>query len=189
MDCGDDGAVRVHHRKVTIAFQMAAAFGTSPGVGVSHSRISQLAAEVRENGENGKMGGNGGIWGIVGNCQKHIVGSVEKMCEIGGKREENWRKVGQFGTKFPFVPVTFSPLFHNLTTSPSSSFDEFRQPNQPTGKMGISGLADIGRSFGQRRRLQVPPDGVWCMAAPCATYTVLAMSGLWVLMCSSRGVT
>ena len=36
----------------------------------------------------GKMGKNGGKWGkmggtggIVGNCQKYIMGSVEKMCE------------------------------------------------------------------------------------------------------------
>ena len=88
------------------------------------------------------MGGNGGKWGIVGSCQKHIVGSVEIMCEIGRKREENWRKEGQFGTNFPFFPVPFSPLFHNLATFPSNSFEEFCQPNSPTGKMGIWGLAD-----------------------------------------------
>ena len=55
-------------------------------VGVSCSRISQLAAEVKENGKNrkmgkwGKMGGNGGSWrkmeenggkwGSLGNCGK-----------------------------------------------------------------------------------------------------------------------
>ena len=43
------------------------------GVGVSRSRISQLAAEAKENGENGKMvekwggmGKNGGNWGKMG---------------------------------------------------------------------------------------------------------------------------
>ena len=65
--------------------------------------------EMRGNGEEwGEMGKNGGKWGIVGNCQKYIVGSLGKMCEIGRKREKNWRKVGQFGTNFPFFPVPFS---------------------------------------------------------------------------------
>ena len=71
------------------------------------------------------MGELGELWEIA---QKYIVGSVEKMCEIGGKREKNRRKVGQFGTNFPFFPVPFSPRFHNLATFPSSSFDEFCQP-------------------------------------------------------------
>ena len=97
------------------------------GIGVSRSRISQLAAGVKQNGKNGKMGGemggNGGKWVIVGNSQQYIVGSVEKMCEIGGKREENRRKVGQCGTNLPFFP-----LFHILATFPSSSFDEFCHP-------------------------------------------------------------
>jgi hypothetical protein len=70
-----------------------------------------------------------------------MVGSVEKVCEIGRKREENLKKAGQFGTRFPFFPVPFFPLFHNLTTFPSSSFDQFCQPNQLIAKMGISGLA------------------------------------------------
>ena len=93
----------------------------------------------------GEMGGNGGKWGIVGHCQKYIVGGVENMCEIGRKQEKNRRKVGQFGTNFPF------PLFHNLATFPSGAFDEVCQANWPTGKMGISGPADIGRFFGKRR--------------------------------------
>ena len=45
---------------------------------ISHSRISQLAAEVKENGGNakmvakwGEMGGNGGKWEIAKNaCHK-----------------------------------------------------------------------------------------------------------------------
>ena len=75
------------------------------------------------------------------------------MCTIGRKREENRRKRRQFGTNFPFFPVPFSPLFHSPATFASSSFDEFCQPDLPTGKMAISGLADISRLFGQRRRL------------------------------------
>ena len=75
------------------------------------------------------------------------------MCEIGRTREKNRRKVGQLGTNLPFFTVSFSPLFHNLATFPSSSFDEFCRPNRPTGKMGISGLEENSRFFGQRRRL------------------------------------
>jgi mevalonate kinase len=40
------------------------------GIGVSHSQIRQLAAEVKKNGGNGKMGGNGGngeSWEIAKN--------------------------------------------------------------------------------------------------------------------------
>jgi hypothetical protein len=87
---------------------------------------------MKKNGENGKMGGNGGnggIWEVVGNCQKCIVANVENKCEICWKREKNRRKGGQFGTNFPFLPVPFPPLFHNLTTFPSNSFDGFCQPN------------------------------------------------------------
>ena len=113
-------------------------------------------------GEWGKMEGNGVKWGIVGKCRKYIVGSVEKNCEIARKWEKNRRKMGQFGTNLPFFPVPFSPLFHNLATFPSNSFDEFCRLNQPTGKMGISGLADIGRLFGQCRRLSAGGGGGDC---------------------------
>ena len=75
------------------------------------------------------------------------------MCEIGKKQEENRRKMGQFGKNFPFFPVPLSPLSHNLATFPSNSFDEFCQPDWPTGILAILGLANIGRFFGQRRRL------------------------------------
>ena len=72
------------------------------------------------------------------------------MCEIGRKREENRRKKGPFATNSPFSLV---PFFHNLATPPSSSFDESCLPNWPTRKMGILGLADSRRFFGQRRWL------------------------------------
>ena len=49
------------------------------GVGVSRSRISQLAAAG-----NGK-----GKWGNVKECQKYLVGNVEKMCAIRRKLEGN----------------------------------------------------------------------------------------------------
>ena len=95
-------------------------------------------------GSGGKWGGRGemqvigGIWGIVGNCQQYSVGSVEKMCEIGRKLE----KSGSIQDKFPIFPSPIFPTFRNLATFPSSSFDAFCHPNWPTGKMGISGLAD-----------------------------------------------
>ena len=48
-------------------------------------------------GNGGKWGGTGGElggkWGNGGKCQKCIVGSVEKMCEIG----RNGRKIGEKG--------------------------------------------------------------------------------------------
>ena len=96
------------------------------GSGVSRSRMSQLPAEVKENGENGKMGGkwgeNGGLWEIAKNTLWEVY---KKGVQLGDKRERNWRKMGQSGTKFPFLPVPFSPFFHGLGTFPSETFDEF----------------------------------------------------------------
>ena len=98
--------------------------------------MSQLPAEVKENGKSGKrvarwrkmggnggeMGGNGGLWEIAKNTLWEVY---KKGVQLGDKRERNWRKMGQFGTKFPFLPVPFSPFFHGLGTFPSETFDEF----------------------------------------------------------------
>ena len=77
----------------------------------------------------GGNGGNGGEWRIVRNCQKYLVGNVEKMCEIVGKREENGIKTGGNGINFPFSPIPISPFFHSLATFPSGVFDKFCSPN------------------------------------------------------------
>ena len=61
-----------------------------------------------QNGEKwgGGMGGNGELWEIAKNTfwEKHT-----KMCESGGKGEENWGKMRQFG-RLPFFPVPLSSL-------------------------------------------------------------------------------
>ena len=71
------------------------------------------------------MGENGGKRGNVRKCEKHLVGNVEKMCEIRRKLEKNRITIRQFGTYFPFFPIPFSLFFHSLATFPSGAFDEF----------------------------------------------------------------
>ena len=83
-----------------------------------------------------------------------MVGSVEKMCDIGRKWEKNRGKVGRFGTNFPFFLVPFSPLFHNLATFPSGSFDELCQPNWPTRKMEFRDWPTWGELLHSARTVQ-----------------------------------
>ena len=98
-----------------------------------------------------KWGEMGGKWGNVRKCQKYLVGSVEKTCEIRRKLErkeiilrsnspwghyhiylpharrrkleENRRKMRQLGTNFPYPPIPFFSFFHSLATFPSGAFD------------------------------------------------------------------
>ena len=60
----------------------------------------------------GEMGANEGIQGIVGNCQRYIMGSVEKMCDIGRKRVKNQRKRDNLGqiSHFPHFSTTSPPF-------------------------------------------------------------------------------
>ena len=81
-------------------------------------------------GKWGEMGGNGGIWELWEIAKKIHCGECRKKCVklVGNGRKigENWDNLGQ---NFQFFLVPFPPLFHNLATFPSSSFDEFCQAN------------------------------------------------------------
>ena len=122
----------------------------------------------------GEMGGNGG------KCQKYRVGNVEKMCEIRRKLEENRRKMRQFGTNFPFVPVPFSPFFHSLATFPSGAFHELCCPNGRPETWNISDQPTIAElSASAEARCQgggTPDQSAWqrpegaaaCLCRPVA---------------------
>ena len=87
----------------------------------------------------------------MGNCQKCMPQNAPLVCEIGWKREKNCRKMGQFGTNSPFLPIPFFSFSHSLATFPSRSFDECCRPNWPTGKTENLCRADTRRFSGQRR--------------------------------------
>ena len=83
------------------------------------------------------MRGNGGNWAEMGNFEKlpkkNLV-NVEKKCVslVGNKRkiEDTLGQIPHFSES-----LFFSSFSHSLATSPSRFFDEFCQPNYPTGKM------------------------------------------------------
>ena len=104
----------------------------------------------------------------------------------------NGRKIGEksdnLGQISHFSRSHFPPLFHNLATVPSSSFDEFCQPNSPPAKMGISGLIDSRQFFGQCRGLEEGCGKAVCeRLQECRKRVVKGLRGLYVTGQSQEG--
>ena len=95
-------------------------------------------------GKRGKMGGNGESWEIA----KNTLWGVQKKCVqlIGnrrkfGEKRDNLAQISHYSeSHFPHLSTTSPPF-------PQVPLMSFARRNWPTGKMGISGLADISRFF------------------------------------------
>ena len=67
--------------------------------------------------------------GDCGKLPKIHRGECKKCVKLVGNGREIGEQLDNLGQISHFSQSHFAPFFHNLVTFPSSSFDEFCQPN------------------------------------------------------------